>query len=77
MTPEKKALVMVALKEKGLDVAEEALAATVKSSFDLLEVITPIFSAGLGAVVPSIRNVIEKPILAAVDKIDGQDDEGR
>ena len=77
MTPEKKALVVAALKEKGLDVAEEALAAAVKSSFDLLEVIIPIFSAGLGAVVPSIRNVIEEPILAAVDKIDGQDDEGR
>lgn len=77
MTPEKKALVLAALKERGLDVAEEALAATVKSSFDLLEVIIPIFSAGLGAVVPSIRNVIEQPILAAVDKIDGQDDEGR
>ena len=77
MTPEKKALVMAALKEKGLDVAEEALAAAVKSSFDLLETIIPIFSAGLGAVVPSIRNVIEKPILAAVDKIDGHDDEGR
>jgi len=77
MSPEKKELVKAALKAKGLDIAEEALAATVKGAFDVLEAIVPVFSAGLGAVVPSIRGVVEKPLLAAIDKIDGNDDEGR
>lgn len=62
-----------AAKEHGIELAEETAVATVKKAFDLIEFLAPKVSLGLAAVVPAMRKIIEPPILALLDKIDGKD----
>ncbi len=65
------------LKEKGLDVGEEAAVMVVKAMFALMILLIPKVSAGLGVIVAPIVAIVEPQVLAMLDKIDGEDDEGR
>jgi len=73
MAPELKEELLAELKAKGLATSEEALVVLIKNAFDLLEVVVPKFSAGIGALVPAMRSIVESPLLGLVDKIDGED----
>ena len=73
MTPELKAELMEEIKAAGLATSEEALVALVQNSFDLLQIVVPKFSAGIGALVPAMRGIVESPLLGLIDKIDGKD----
>ncbi|MCK5884213.1 MAG: hypothetical protein KAG61_11025 [Bacteriovoracaceae bacterium] len=65
--------ILAVVKEAGIELAEETAVATVRQAFDIIEVLAPKISLGLGAMVPAMRRIIEPPILALLDKIDGQD----
>lgn len=60
-------------KEKGIEIAEETAVSTVRKAFDIIEALAPRVSIGVGAMIPALRSIIEPPILAVLDKIDGKD----
>lgn len=64
---------IAAAKEHGIELAEETAVVTIRKAFDLIEFLAPKVSLGLGMMVPSLRKIIEPPILALIDKIDGKD----
>lgn len=72
----KKEEIIAVLKDEGLEVGEDMAVAAVKAAFRLLLLIVPKFSVGLAAITPAIINIIEPQVLAALDKIDGEDDPG-
>ena len=77
MSSELKTAAVAQLKEKGLDVAEDALASLVSNGIDALEacekyMTNPLVKVAVAALVAQKTN-----ILAAIDKIDGEDDAGR
>ena len=77
MSSELKTAAVAELKEKGLEVAEDALASLVSNGIDALEacekyMTNPLVKVAVAALVAQKSN-----ILAAIDKIDGEDDAGR
>ena len=69
---DKKKLVEI-LKENGLNIAEEAATTTVKGIFkSIKEIVKATPSKTDDLLIPLIA-VIEPPILALIDKIDGED----
>ena len=77
MSSELKTAAVAQLKEKGLEVAEDALASLVSNGIDALEacekyMTNPLVKVAVAALVAQKTN-----ILAAIDKIDGEDDAGR
>lgn len=72
---DKKEIVKV-LKEEGLDITEEAAVAAVRGTIRLLGILLPKISNGLGAIAAPLLVYAEPLILAQIDKIDGEDDEG-
>jgi len=71
---EEKNIVLEELKKEGLDIAEDALAGVVKALFRAIPRILPV---SVAAVVAAVLISVEPTVLALVDKLDGQDDEGR
>lgn len=66
--------ILDAFKAQGLDVAEDAAVAAVEAVFNVLILVTPKVSAGLGALMPSFVNAVKPRIMDVLDKIDGIDD---
>ena len=69
----KKDEILAILKEDGLVVAEEVAVDTVEKICSSLIKITKIYSAGASGVVEYLVGLIKPKVLAALDKIDGQD----
>lgn len=77
MASELKNAVIAQLKDKGLDVAEDALASLVSNGIDALEAVETHITNSLVKVAVAALVAQKANILAAIDKIDGEDDEGR
>jgi hypothetical protein len=65
------------LKAKGLDLGEEAVAIIVGESFDWFAEEGVKSGNGIVKTIAAISPVAKPIVLAEVDKIDGEDDEGR
>lgn len=77
MASELKTAAIAQLKEKGLDVAEDALASLVSNGIDALEACEKYMANPLVKVAVAALVAQKEHILAAIDKIDGEDDAGR
>lgn len=64
-------------KVRGLDVAEDMAVLAVTAAFDLLILIIPKVSAGLGAIIVPMVEIVKPKVLELLDAIDGKDDPGR
>ncbi len=65
------------LKDRGLDVAEEALAEVVEGAFELIEALIVKSANKYDDMALVVLPKLKEYALAAVDKLDGEDDEGR
>lgn len=77
LSDELKKEVLEIMKGKGLDVAEDAAVMAVEAAFALMIALVPKVSNGLGGIIVPIIAIIKPKILAILDEIDGEDDEGR
>lgn len=62
------------LKSEGLEIAEETAMAATKAALKLIREITPKFSSGGGFIINAFLDKYEERILAAIDKLDGEQD---
>jgi hypothetical protein len=71
--------ILTILKNRGLNIAEDQLASFVEAVFDdfLPEIVAATDNTIDDMVVAALGSTAKKLILAQVDKIDGEDDEGR
>lgn len=65
------------LSSAGMDVAEEAAVMVVEAAFALMALLIPKVSNGLGAIIVPMIAIVKPRVLEMLDKIDGEDDEGR
>ena len=77
MSNELKTAAVAQLKEKGLDVAEDALASLVSNGIDALEACEKYMTNPLVKLAVTALVAQKAAILTAIDKIDGEDDAGR
>lgn len=74
---EAKAEVLKMLKDRGLDVAEEALAEVLEGAFDVIEALIVKSSNKYDDMALVVLPKLKEYALSALDKLDGEDDEGR
>jgi hypothetical protein len=70
---DKKEEILKILKESGLEVAEEVAVETVNNLCEALVKISGLYSNGASGVVQYLVDTFKPKVLAAMDKIDGQD----
>ena len=64
-------------KEEGLDLAEEVIAKVAKVGFLFAMLALPRFHPILSAIAAPVLKFVKPKVMALIDKIDGEDDEGR
>lgn len=62
------------LRVNGLEVAEDMAVPAVKTAFNIVRILVPKISNGLGSIIVPLTFYAEEEILKLVDKIDGKDD---
>lgn len=75
--PELKKEILDSLKAKGLDVAEEALAEVVEGLFEVAETLIVKSENKFDDMALVVLPKLKELTLKALDKLDGEDDEGR
>lgn len=68
--------ILATLKDKGLDVAEDAAVMATRAAFALMALLVPKVSKGLGSIIGPLIMIVEPKILELLDAIDGEDDPG-
>jgi len=69
-----KELIIGALKEEGLDVAEELAVNALRAAFKLIRNVAPKAGPDIGFIVNTVLTYAEPKLLALIDRIDGEDD---
>jgi hypothetical protein len=71
----KQEIIDILIKE-GLDEAEALAVAAVRAAFRLIVLLVPKVSNGLGVIIGPMIALVEPKVLALLDHIDGEDDQG-
>lgn len=68
--------IITIIKDQGFDLstdAEEAVVKSVRFAFELIRLLVPKVSVGLGKIIGPITYIVEPEILKLLDSIDGHD----